>query len=213
MKMKENDSLAKEIASLKKKKNAVILAHYYVEDEVQNVADFVGDSYYLSRKAVETQAQIIVFAGVRFMGESAKLLNPEKKVLMPDAQADCAMAHMITVEEIEQMRERYDDLAVVCYINSTAEIKQNSDICVTSSNAVKIVRSLKEKNIFFIPALFAPITFSFKPPIGKTFPLKVISPVIDILLLTGIFVNKLIKVVVMAIPAEGPSLFTAPSGT
>lgn len=149
--MKENDSLAKEIASLKKKKNAVILAHYYVEDEVQNIADFVGDSYYLSRKAVETQAQIIVFAGVRFMGESAKLLNPDKKVLMPDEQADCAMAHMITVAEIEQMRERYDDLAVVCYINSTAEIKQNSDICVTSSNAVQIVRSLKEKNIFFIP--------------------------------------------------------------
>ena len=149
--MKGNDSLANEIASLKIKKNAVILAHYYVEEEVQRIADYVGDSYYLSQKAIETQAQIIVFAGVRFMGESAKLLNPEKKVLMPDAQADCAMAHMITVEEIEQMRERYDELAVVCYINSTAEIKQNSDICVTSSNAVRIVKGLKEKNLFFIP--------------------------------------------------------------
>ena len=149
--MKGNDSLANEIASLKIKKNAVILAHYYVEEEVQKIADYVGDSYYLSQKAVETKAQIIVFAGVRFMGESAKLLNPDKKVLMPDEQADCAMAHMITVAEIEKMREKYDDLAVVCYINSTAEIKQHSDICVTSSNAVQIVRNMKEKNLFFIP--------------------------------------------------------------
>ena len=149
--MKGNNSLANEIASLKIKKNAVILAHYYVEEEVQKIADYVGDSYYLSQKAVETKAQIIVFAGVRFMGESAKLLNPDKKVLMPDEKADCAMAHMITVAEIEQMREKYDDLAVVCYINSTAEIKQHSDICVTSSNAVQIVRNMKEKNLFFIP--------------------------------------------------------------
>ncbi len=140
-----------EIARLKKDKHAVILAHYYVPDEVQEIADYIGDSFFLSKKARETDAQTIVFAGVRFMGESAKILNPEKTVLMPDITADCPMAHMITVDEIEQMRRRYDDLAVVCYINSTAEIKTHCDVCVTSSNAVRIIRKLPQKNIFFIP--------------------------------------------------------------
>ncbi len=140
-----------EIQKLKREKNAVILAHYYVKDEVQDIADDIGDSFYLSKKAAQTDADIIVFCGVSFMGESAKILNPEKKVLMPDATADCAMAHMVTVQKIREVKEAYDDLAVVCYINSTAEIKTVSDVCVTSSNAVKIVKMLPNQNIFFIP--------------------------------------------------------------
>lgn len=139
------------IKQLKEEKNAVILAHYYVDADVQEVADFIGDSFYLAKKASETDADKIVFAGVEFMGESAKILNPNKHVYMPDAHADCPMAHMVTIENIKKMREKYDDLAVVCYINSTAEIKTYSDVCVTSSNAVKIVNKLPNKNIFFIP--------------------------------------------------------------
>lgn len=139
------------IKQLKEEKNAVILAHYYVNADVQEVADFIGDSFYLAKKASETDADKIVFAGVEFMGESAKILNPNKHVYMPDAHADCPMAHMVTIENIKKMREKYDDLVVVCYINSTAEIKTYSDVCVTSSNAVKIVNKLPNKNIFFIP--------------------------------------------------------------
>ncbi len=139
------------IEKLKKEKNAVILAHYYAPEEVQEIADFVGDSFYLAKVAKKSEADIIVFCGVRFMGESAKILNPEKKVLMPDPDADCAMAHMVKDGIIEKMREEYEDLAVVCYINSTAELKCKSDVCVTSSNAVNIVKALKNKNIFFIP--------------------------------------------------------------
>ena len=144
-------SITEEIKHLKKEKNAVILAHYYVADEVQEIADYIGDSYYLSKAAQKTAADIIVFCGVKFMGESAAILNPEKKVLMPDLTADCAMAHMVQLEKIREMRETYEDLAVVCYINSTAEIKTYSDVCVTSANAVKIVRNLPNQNIFFIP--------------------------------------------------------------
>ncbi|MCI9448909.1 MAG: quinolinate synthase NadA [Clostridiales bacterium] len=140
-----------QIEKLKKQKNAVVLAHYYVPDEVQKAADFIGDSFYLARAAENTDADIIVFCGVSFMGESAKILNPEKKVLMPDMSADCAMAHMASAETVKKMREEYDDLAVVCYINSTAELKCMSDVCVTSSNAVNIVKNLPNKNIFFIP--------------------------------------------------------------
>ena len=139
------------ILKLKKEKNAVILTHYYAPEEAQQVADFVGDSFYLAKKAKETGADIILFCGVRFMGESAKILNPEKKVLMPDPSADCPMAHMVAEGKIQQMRKAYSYLSVVCYINSTAELKCLSDVCVTSSNAVKIVKSLKSKNIFFIP--------------------------------------------------------------
>ena len=143
--------MTEKIAELKKEKNAVILAHYYVPSEVQAVADYIGDSYYLSKKAKETNADIIVFCGVRFMGESAVILNPDKKVLMPDLTADCAMAHMVAEEKIQEMRKAYEDLAVVCYINSTAKIKALCDVCVTSSNAVKIVSNLPNKNIFFVP--------------------------------------------------------------
>jgi len=140
-----------QIFELKKQKNAVILAHYYAPAEVQKVADYVGDSFYLAKVAKKSSADVIVFCGVAFMGESAKILNPDKKVLMPDLTADCPMAHMVAKEKIDQIRKAYDDLAVVCYINSTAELKCMSDVCVTSSNAIKIVRALPNKNIFFIP--------------------------------------------------------------
>ncbi len=139
------------IKQLKKAKNAVILTHYYAPAEAQEIADYVGDSFYLAKAAKQTDADIILFCGVSFMGESAKILNPDKKVLMPDPAADCAMAHMVKDGLIEEMRAKYDDLAVVCYINSTAALKCKSDVCVTSSNAVKIVKNLPNKNIFFIP--------------------------------------------------------------
>lgn len=142
---------AERIRDLKKEKNAVILAHYYVDKEIQDIADYVGDSFYLSKVATKVDADCIVFCGVAFMGESAKILNPNKRVFMPDITADCPMAHMATPEEIAKVRADYDDVAVVCYINSTAELKANADVCVTSSNAVNIVRKLPNKNIFFIP--------------------------------------------------------------
>ena len=144
-------SIVDEINKLKQEKNAVILAHYYVAPEVQKIADYIGDSFYLSKIAVELEQQTIVFCGVSFMGESAKILNPDKTVLMPDMKADCPMAHMADKDKIKKVRETYDDVAVVCYINSTAEIKEYSDVCVTSSNAVKIVKALPNKNIYFIP--------------------------------------------------------------
>ena len=140
-----------EIAQLKKEKNAVILAHYYVRPEIQQVADYIGDSFYLSKMAQGLDNPMIVFCGVNFMGESGKLLSPEKMVLMPDMQADCPMAHMVTKQEVDSYREKYEDLAVVCYINSTAEIKTWSDVTVTSANAVKVIRNLPNKNILFIP--------------------------------------------------------------
>ncbi len=145
-----NDKIRK-IQDLKKEKNAVIMAHYYVPDEVQDIADYIGDSYYLSDMATKVDADIIVLCGVSFMGESAKILNTGKKVLMPAADADCPMAHMADIERIDEIRQQYDDVAVVCYVNSTAELKAASDVCVTSSNALKIVSSLHEKNIYFIP--------------------------------------------------------------
>lgn len=146
-----NEEIIEEIKKLKKEKDAVILAHYYVDGAIQKIADYVGDSYYLSKIAVNCPQQTIVFAGVKFMGESAKLLNPEKTVLMPDDLADCPMAHMCDEYYIRRMREQYDDLCVVTYINSTAELKTLSDVCVTSSNAQKIVSQLPHKNILFIP--------------------------------------------------------------
>lgn len=145
------NTLQKQIIQLKTEKKAVILAHYYVDGEVQEIADFVGDSYYLARAASDTSADTIVFCGVSFMGESARILNPGKTVLMPDADADCPMAHMAEIQKIREIKEKYDDLAVVCYINSTAELKELADVCVTSSNAMKIVKALPNKNIFFIP--------------------------------------------------------------
>lgn len=145
------EEMKERILQLKREKNAVILAHYYVADELQELADFTGDSFYLSQRAAESEADVIVFCGVRFMGESAKILCPKKTVYLPEPTADCPMAHMASVEGIEKIKEETDDLAVVCYINSTAELKAHSDVCVTSSNALKIVKSLPQENIYFIP--------------------------------------------------------------
>ena len=146
-----NEKLEERIIRLKREKNAVILAHYYAPEEIQALADYVGDSFYLAKIAKASDAEIIVFCGVSFMGESAKILCPDKKVLMPDPSADCPMAHMVAEGKIAEMRAAHDDLAVVCYINSTAELKCQSDVCVTSSNAIRIVKALPNQNIFFIP--------------------------------------------------------------
>jgi quinolinate synthase len=146
-----DNEIKTEIAKWKKENDFVILAHYYVDGAVQEIADYVGDSFYLAKVATKISNQNILFAGVSFMGESAKLLNPSKHVYMADTGADCPMAHMVDVDRINEVRAQYDDLAVVCYVNSTAEIKAASDVCVTSSNATKVVSNLKEKNIFFIP--------------------------------------------------------------
>lgn len=149
--MDENKELKQTIKKLKEEKDVVILAHYYVDGQVQEIADFVGDSFFLAKKAVNVSQKNILFCGVSFMGESAKILNPGKKVIMADENADCPMAHMVDVRTIEQVRKENDDVAVVCYVNSTAEIKAHSDVCVTSSNAIRVVKALPNKKIFFIP--------------------------------------------------------------
>lgn len=139
------------IEQLKQERDAVILAHYYAAPEVQAIADYVGDSFYLSKLAAGLPNKTLVFCGVSFMGESGKLLSPDKTVLMPDSEADCPMAHMVSEETVRAARREYEDLAVVCYVNSTAQIKSWSDVCVTSSNAVKIVENLPNEHILFIP--------------------------------------------------------------
>ncbi|MBZ4645495.1 MAG: nadA [Clostridia bacterium] len=139
------------IECLKRQKNAVILAHNYQIPEVQDIADFVGDSFALSKKAKEMTCDIIVFCGVHFMAESAKILSPEKTVLLPARDAGCPMAEMITAEDVAELRKQYPDAAVICYVNSSAEVKAVSDICCTSSNALKVVRSVPNRRIIFIP--------------------------------------------------------------
>lgn len=145
-------ALVAELEDLKKRNDAVVLAHYYVAPEVQAAADYVGDSFYLAKLAVKLSQKTIVLAGVEFMGESVKLLNPSKTVLLPEPQADCPMAHMVQKMTVDAARAQYgEDLAVVCYVNSTVKIKSWSDVCVTSSNAVKIVSELPQKHVLFIP--------------------------------------------------------------
>lgn len=144
-------NLNEKIRKLKEEKDVVILGHYYVDADVQEIADFVGDSYALAKKAAEVSQQNILFAGVSFMGESAKLLNPDKHVYMVDATAGCAMADMIDAPEVRRVRAQYPDAAVVCYVNSSAEVKAESDVCVTSSNAVRVVEHIKQKQIYFVP--------------------------------------------------------------
>lgn len=146
------DALRARMQELKEARDAVALAHYYVAPEVQAVADYVGDSFYLAKLAKTLPQRTIVLCGVEFMGESAKLLNPEKTVLLPEPAADCPMAHMVQKRTVDDARARYgEDLAVVCYVNSTIEIKSWSDVCVTSSNAVKICAELPQHNLLFIP--------------------------------------------------------------
>ena len=147
----EIKELQEEVRKLAKEKNAVILAHYYQRPEVQDVADFVGDSLELSRKAAQTDADIIVFCGVRFMCETAKIVNPEKKVLHPNPESGCPMADMITAKQVRELREKYPDAEFVAYINTTADVKAEVDICVTSANAPKIIKKLKAKRIVFLP--------------------------------------------------------------
>lgn len=143
--------IIKKISVLKKRKNAVILAHCYQNIEIDEVADYVGDSLYLSQKAKETDADIIVFAGVYFMAQTAKLLSPEKKVLLPRMESGCQMADMIDFEQIREFKSKHPGLPVVCYINSTAEVKSECDICCTSSNAVDVVRSMNVDEVLFLP--------------------------------------------------------------
>ena len=145
------NNLAEEIRRLKKERNAIILAHNYQVPEVQDVADIVGDSFALSQHAAETDSDVIVFCGVHFMAESAKILSPDKTVLLPVRDAGCPMADMVTAPKLREMKARYPDAAVVCYVNSSAEVKAESDVCCTSSNALKVVESLENKQVIFVP--------------------------------------------------------------
>ncbi len=148
--MEERELIAR-IKKLKKEKNAVILAHTYQRPEIYKVANFIGDSYGLSKKATETDADIIVFCGVDFMAESAYILNPEKIVLIPTRLANCPMAATVDVDGLQELKAEHPEAAVVSYVNTTAEVKAESDICCTSSNAVKVVNSLEEDTIIFVP--------------------------------------------------------------
>jgi len=139
------------IRYLKKERNALILAHNYQVDEVQDSADFVGDSFGLSRQAAAADKDVIVFCGVNFMAETAAILAPEKTVLLPEIMAGCPLADMITAEDLREAKIQYPEAAVVCYVNSTAEVKAESDICCTSSNAVKVVNSLPQEEVLFVP--------------------------------------------------------------
>ena len=143
--------LVKEISKLKQEKNAVILAHNYQTKQVQEIADYLGDSLDLSRRAKELDADILVFAGVQFMAETAKILSPFKKVLIPDKEATCEMADMATVKDILALKKKYPDASVVCYVNTYADVKAICDVCCTSRNAVSVVRGIKNKQIIFVP--------------------------------------------------------------
>lgn len=150
--MKKNISLIDNIVKLKTEKDAIIIAHNYQIDEIQDIADFVGDSLQLSIQASKVKNRIIVFCGVHFMAETAKIVSPEKKVLLPDKYSGCPMADMITDKQLVKLKEEYPDALVVCYVNTSARVKALSDICCTSSNAVRIVNSIpKDRQIIFIP--------------------------------------------------------------
>lgn len=146
-----NIDLIKKINDLKKEKKAIVLAHTYQNVEIDEVADYSGDSLYLSRMAAKTDADIIVFAGVYFMAETAKILSPQKTVLLPNLSAGCAMADKINLEQLRTFKSQYPGVPVVCYVNSTAAVKSESDICCTSANAVEVVKSLNAKEVLFVP--------------------------------------------------------------
>ena len=147
-----SEKLIEKINELKQQRKAIILAHNYQPGEIQDIADFCGDSLGLSIKAAQTDAEVIVFCGVLFMAETAAILSPEKIVLLPEKDAGCPMADMITAEQLIKLKQKHPDALVVCYVNSTAEVKAESDYCCTSANAVEVVNSLpKNKAVIFVP--------------------------------------------------------------
>lgn len=143
--------LVKEINQLKKEKKALILAHLYQPAEIQDIADIIGDSYFLSKKAVESDSELIVFCGVRFMAESAKILSPQKKVLLPAEESRCPMADMALTDRLQELKAQHPSAKVISYINTNLDIKAMSDVCVTSSSALKIMKNIEEKDIIFLP--------------------------------------------------------------
>lgn len=147
----DKKELISEIARLKKERNAVIVAHSYQIDDIQEIADVVGDSFALSRYCASSSYDVIVFCGVHFMAESAKILSPEKTVLLPELDAGCPMADMVTAEDLREFKKLHPNAAVVCYINSSADVKAECDICCTSSNAVDVIRSVEQEEIIFVP--------------------------------------------------------------
>ncbi|MCM3631343.1 quinolinate synthetase [Paenibacillus catalpae] len=150
-KAEQNRELRERLMQLKKERNAIILAHYYQRDEIQEVADFRGDSFLLAQKAAQTDADVIVFCGVHFMGESAKILAPNKTVIIPDERAGCPMADMVNVDGLRKLKAQHPNATVVTYINSSAEIKAETDICCTSANAVKVVNSVEGDEVIWVP--------------------------------------------------------------
>jgi quinolinate synthase len=146
-----NKKMTNEILRLKKEKNAVLLVHNYQRGEIQDLADFLGDSLGLSKKATQVTGQMIVFCGVKFMAETAKILSPDKKVLLPRADAGCPMARMVDVQGLKDLKKKHPNAVVVTYVNSSAEVKAESDVCCTSANAVKVVQNIKEEEIIFTP--------------------------------------------------------------
>ena len=148
----EQDRLLKErILQLKKERNAIILAHYYQRDEIQEIADFRGDSFLLAQKAASTDADVIVFCGVHFMGESAKILAPNKTVIIPDERAGCPMADMVNVDGLKKLKAQHPNAKVVAYINTSAEVKSETDICCTSANAIKVIESVDADEVIWVP--------------------------------------------------------------
>lgn len=151
----KKNSIVEEINELKKKRNAILLAHNYQIPEIQDIADVLGDSLALARAALNTEADVIVFCGVHFMAETAAILNPEKTVLLPDLEAGCSLADSITVDQLRKWKREHPEAVVVSYVNTSAEVKAESDYCCTSSNAVAIVSSIpEEKEVLFLPDLF-----------------------------------------------------------
>lgn len=148
---KYKEHLIRKILDLKQKRGALIVAHNYQRDEIQEIADMTGDSYALARKVTEAREKVVAFCGVKFMAESAYILSPGKTILLPVEEAGCPLADMITVEKLKKKKAEYPEAAVVCYVNSTAAVKAESDICCTSSNAVQVVKSLKEEKVIFVP--------------------------------------------------------------